>query len=90
MLMNQSLSPPLKVTLRIVEMYQKGELDSSVAMQLLGNTGGVPLDVSKKRPLEVGDTKQDGESDPEGESLDELLQQAKKAKLDPLWNSDHL
>ena len=89
--MNQSLLPPLKVTLRIVEMYQKGELDSSVAMQLLGSSGGVPVDMPKKRSLEDGDTKtDDGQSEQEGESLDELLRQAKKAKLDPLWNLDHL
>ena len=73
-------------------MYQRGELDSTVAMQLLGNSGGVPLDVPKKRPLENGDhTDAATDSDKDhGESLDELLRQAKKAKLDPLWNLDAL
>ena len=44
-----------------------------------------------ERLWEDGDTKtDDGQSEQEGESLDELLRQAKKAKLDPLWNLDHL
>lgn len=85
-----------KVQLRIVQMLQKGELDASVAMQLLGSglavapkkSEGEPGkgDGSRKRPRENGDAAD--EESPEGTlndpQLDELLDQAKKTKNDPL------
>ena len=79
-----------KVTARIVKMFQDGEINSGLAMQLLGGAlskdGG---DRSKKRPLD-GDTGHDAskaaktddgnDSDADGPSVDELLDQAKKVK----------
>ena len=62
-------------------MYKNGELDASVAMQLLGGAcesaeiGGE----GTKRPVDS----QDGDS-PDVPSVDEILHQAKRAKMDPL------
>ena len=81
-----------KVTLRIVGMMQKGELDPSVAMHLLGNGGLADSAMGvggTKRPLSSADPKSpdDGSADGDvGESLDEILQQAKKAKMEPQLN----
>lgn len=81
-----------KVTLRIVSMMQKGELDTSVAMHLLGK-GGLAESTrgggGTKRPSSAADPKspEDGSPDGDGEeSWDEILQQAKKAKLEPQLN----
>ena len=75
--------------LRIVDMMQNGELDPLVAMQLLGNTHRDKSIGGAKRSAPDGESPKDGpdsanaepQSD-DGESLDELLRQAKKAKMD--------
>eukprot|EP00435_Cladocopium_sp_Y103_P065251 s55_g27.t1 len=81
-----------EVTLRIVDMYQRGELDASVAMQLLGSgvgslvsepKGPEPAGGKLKRSRDDGD-KSEPDEEAEGESLDELLTQAKKAKMETL------
>ena len=63
-------------------MYQKGELDPALAMQLLGSAVQSPenQDSGTKRPLDS----QDGSPEDGVASLDEVLQQAKEAKMDPL------
>lgn len=84
----------LEVTNRIVEMWQKGLLDATVAMQLLGQGVGAaetPLpktsDIgasgghrndNKKRPIESVNP------DVSPEDLDECLAQAKRAKMETL------
>ena len=84
-----------EVALRIVQMLQKGELDPGVAMQLLGSAAG-SLQLPKKRPLEdsSGSTPKANatdsqDPDDEGDSLDDLLETAKRAKndtkLDLVW-----
>lgn len=72
-------------------MYQKGELDPAVAMQLLGSAVQTPesLPGGTKRSLDsqAGGSRESGkDGSPEGclESLDQVLQQAKRAKMDPL------
>ena len=84
-----------KVQLRIVEMLRKGELDPNLAMQLLGGgladatepsvDGKARDELAKKRPRE-GD---DGGESPNGihddSGLDDLLDQAMKAKKDALF-----
>ena len=75
-------------------MYQNGDIDSSLAMQLLGGAlaagGGGD---SKKRPLEgasgsegVKAAKTD-DTDHDAPSVDDLLDQAKKVKNDARLNS---
>ena len=83
-------------------MFQDGELDAGLAMQLLGGAlskdGG--HDRSKKRPLD-GNTGQDGckaaktddhmsddDGDADGPSVDDLLDQAKKVKNEPKLKSN--
>ena len=66
-------------------MYQKGDLDPALAMQLLGTAVQPPenQEGGTKRPLDS----QDGQHDSQEEAaaaLDEVLHQAKKAKMDPL------
>lgn len=84
-----SVQPPFlvaQVTQRIVAMYQKGDLDPAVAMQLLGQAHTAKKSTSdtegdsKKRPLEDHDATGEGD----GPSLDDILQQAKRAKNDSL------
>ena len=56
-----------KVTLRIVGMMQKGELDPSVAMHLLGKGGltePARVEGGTKRSLSVSDPKSPDESSP--------------------------
>ena len=81
------------MTLRIVDMYQRGELDASVAMQLLGSgVGSMNQDLggntrSGKRPHDQqGDASEhcEGEGPGDDESLDDLLNQAKRAKMETL------
>lgn len=80
------------MTLRIVDMYQRGELDASVAMQLLGSGVGAVLPETGdnkpggvKRSRDGGDTSEPEPNKPdEEESLDELLDQAKPAKMETL------
>lgn len=73
------------MTLRIVEMLRKGELDPNVAVQLLGQLpaavdsdmeGGAP---KRKREPDAGDEKGDEDSGDMG-PVEEVLQQAKQAK----------
>ena len=75
--------------MRIVQMMQKGELDAAVAMQLLGGAGDL-LGGSKKRPLEdgqaSGSNSQEGAEGDDGASLDDLLETAKRAKLETKIN----
>ena len=70
-----------------MEMMQKGEMDPAVAMQLLGQTELVD---EKKRSRDASeDNAESGEAgptDPGESSLDELLNQAKKAKMDLYLN----
>ena len=81
-----------QVTIRIVQMFQKGELDAGVAMQLLGGAAG-HLVGSKKRPLEASAgpssgacaDSQEAEGD-DGASLDDLLETAKRAKQETKLN----
>ena len=87
----QSYPKKSKVALRIVEMYQQGELDPAVAMQLLGNKAALNAEEKKrshaaletKGPDSSGDVTMEASGEP-GESLDELLSQAKKARMDSL------
>lgn len=69
-----------------MSMYQNGDIDSSLAMQLLG--GALAKGDAKKRPLEdasgpdgVKSAKLD-DTDDDAPSLDDLLDQAKKVKND--------
>ena len=76
-----------------MDMHQRGELDASVAMQLLGSGVGSVIPQSGdhksgdhksgvKRPHgDDGDAKKPDDPD---ESLDELLDQAKRAKMETL------
>lgn len=73
-------------------MFQQGELDAAVAMQLLGGAGDL-LRGSKKRPLENGPASgsngqdsQDSTAGDDGASLDDLLETAKRAKLETKFN----
>ena len=76
------------MTLRIVEMLRKGELDPNVAVQLLGQLpaavdsdmeGGAP---KRKREADAGDEKGDDDDDISGDMgpVEDILQQAKQAK----------
>lgn len=67
-------------------MYQRGEVDPVVAMQLLGATAGSAVgngSASKKRSLDESKPPADASVEGGGgEDIDELLAQAKKAKMD--------
>ena len=74
-------------------MYQKGELDATVAMQLLGGVGSATnSDVegdgdknkenTKKRPLDAVTPANPPQPSDHGGSLDEVLEQAKRAKME--------
>ena len=87
-----SIQASYEVTIRIVQMFQKGELDTGVAMELLGGAAG-RLVGSKKRPLEATSgpssgacaDSQEAEGD-DGASLDDLLETAKRAKQETKLN----
>lgn len=83
-----------KATQRVVSMFQKGELDARTAMVLLGQ--GLGMDAASPKDVESSDAKgtkrhhehdgdqpstelQDGDG---AEDLDDILSQAKKAKMD--------
>ena len=75
------------MTLRIAEMLRKGELDPSVAVQLLGQLpaamdsdmeGGAP---KRKREDDTGD-RDDGDASDDMQPVEEVLEQAKQAKKD--------
>lgn len=84
-----------KVTARIVKMFQEGEIESGLAMQLLG--GALAKDgghgCSKKRPLDGNASHDDSkaaktgedmsDADADGPSVEELLDQATKVKKEP-------
>ncbi len=82
------MQPACKVTLRVVSMYQSGELDAAVAMSLLGS--GVLPGSGVKRPL--GDASGGGGSGGPEESpqdladVDDILQNAKRVKLESLMD----
>lgn len=81
-------------------MYQKGELDAAVAMQLLGGMGSAPNaakgegddkgnENTKKRPLDAVSTtpsEPNGSTGGGGGSLDEVLEQAKRAKMESCFS----
>ena len=70
------------MTRRILNKLQSGELDTAMAMQLLGKgKGDGSVEVSKKRPLEPETAP---EKEPEQDDVDKLLEGAKKAKADSL------
>ena len=73
--------------MRIVQMFQQGELDANVAMQLLGGACDL-LGGSKKRPLEADASGSNGQDSQETDaaSLDDLLETAKRAKLETRFN----
>ena len=81
------------MTLRVVEMYQKGELDASIAMQLLGGglgnigqLGKVEASDSNKRPRVNDETEASPNADDDAGELDDLLHQAKKTKMESWFN----
>ena len=80
------MQPACKVTLRVVQMYQNGELDPAVAMSLLGS--GILPGSGVKRPLEPstggGDSDKPEDSPVDLAAVDELLQNAKRAKNESL------
>ena len=75
--------------MRIVAAMQNGELDPSIAMQLLGQgvTATAPKgDASdpnnaKKRPMDTSGGRE-GESEQQGEDIEVFLQEAKRVKQD--------
>ena len=82
-----------KVTSRIMDMYRNGEIDSSLAMQLLGGALATSEDGnSRKRSLDDASGPDEvkaakiGEADPDAPSVEELLDQAKKVKNDTRLN----
>ncbi|CAL1152385.1 unnamed protein product, partial [Cladocopium goreaui] len=76
------------VTSRIMDMYRNGEIDSSLAMQLLGGALATSEDGnSRKRSLDDASGPDEGnkaakigEADPDAPFVEELLDQAKKVK----------
>lgn len=98
--MQATLNPSgLKVRMRVLEMLQDGSIDKAVAQQLLGGDVGEGADGKKRsadqisRPGDDGaiDTPKETPSAPgdgadHGESVDELLEQVKKAKMETKFN----
>lgn len=75
-------------------MVQKGQLDASIGMQLLGAAAAGLIPDNKKRPRDEtthassvdgekpGESGGDPANDPDAPSLDEVLNAAKRAKND--------
>ena len=81
-----SISHVPEVSQRIVAMLQKGEIHSSVALQLLGGLapgdGNESKEKGQKRPLE---NRTDGEppnSENPDQAIEDLLAEAKTAKME--------